>query len=409
MKRGTALVLSTYPIKNPRHGGQLRSAALMKEYKRAYSKVIRTAVFNSSVYSKNEFGRNDIPSPPELTQQIISQPELEAWFLGESPISNSEVRIRLESLLSKHHPDVIIYEQPFLFMGVDVLLAELKLKIPVIYSSHNVEAQLMQEIFSSMGTLDKFSRQIVKLSEVEEALTGLALGVIAVSPQDASVFESLGSKNVIVQGNGANSIRRSWLKRLRVRRVMKSLGVNRYALYVGSSHRPNIDGFIDMLGTRLGYLPSDSMIFLAGDISQGLHPEIRRVDPAWGDLAWGRIFSWNRVSERTLSALISEATCIVLPLTSGGGSNLKTAEALLAGKQIIATSTALRSFEQFAPSSPTFISDDPKIFQELLVKCMTGTTVGTEVSEKLIQPRVTWEEQMGLLQNWFKRINGNVK
>jgi hypothetical protein len=69
-KQGTLLVLSTYPIRRPRHGGQLRSAALMTEYNKVFDKVIRTAVFNSTVYSQKEFGKTDIPSPKELTDQI---------------------------------------------------------------------------------------------------------------------------------------------------------------------------------------------------------------------------------------------------------------------------------------------------------------------------------------------------
>lgn len=404
-KLGTLLVLSTYPIRRPRHGGQLRSAALLVEYEKAFSKVVRTAVFNSSVYTAKEYGQTDIPSPADLTQEIVRTPELEAWILGESPITSVQVREQLTQLMKTLKPDLIIFEQPFLYLGMKQLLSELELDIPLIYSSHNIESEMMREIFASQQLQARFEKELNQLETKEQDLAVRSIGTISVSEEDALILNKWGAENVLVQGNGASELKSSRLKRLRVRRVMKKLGISNYALFVGSSHRPNIDGFTELLGTRLGYLSPDSMIFLAGDIARGLQPEVENIDPVWGKLMWARVFNWDRVSEKTLSALIEEASCVLLPMTSGGGSNLKTAEALLAGKPIVATPTALRGFAEFV-SHEQFSGEtsSPEGFKAELRKFLDSNQ-----TEKWWKPNsvegVKWESQLSQMSNWLIRTS----
>lgn len=403
-KLGTLLVLSTYPIRKPRHGGQLRSAALMVEYKKAFSKVVRTSVFNSSVYSNKEYGRTDIPSPPDITQEIVRTPELEAWILGNSASESNLVREQMHRLIAIHKPDVILFEQPFLYLGMKQVILDLKLEIPIIYSSHNVESEMMKEIFTNQQIESRFAQELSQLEECEKALTINSSGIIAVSEDDAAIFLSWGGENLIVQGNGAYPTKSSPLKRLRVRRVMKKLGINSYALYVGSSHRPNIDGFIELLGTRLGYIPQDSMIFIAGDIARGLHPEVSKIDPLWGDLMWARVFNWDRVSDKTLSALIDEAHCVLLPMTSGGGSNLKTAEALRSGKPLVATTTALRGFTQVLPTELSFATTSrSEGYKQSLIKTLSSKPGGSWGSIPL-RESVLWRAQLSKLPIWLSNF-----
>lgn len=400
-KLGTLLVLSTYPISQPRHGGQLRSAALMTEYNKAFNKVVRTAVFNSSVYSPKEYGRHDIPSPAELTSLIVETPELEAWFLGESPTHSSEVKHRLTVLLEELKPNAIVFEQAYMYLGMRKLLEELHITTPLIYSSHNVEADMMREIFTSQSKELEFSTQLNELETSEKQLAQSAIGIIAVSENDAQIFQSWGAENVLIQGNGTSPQSQSLLKRLRVRRIMKKLNITSYALLVASSHRPNVDGFIDMLGTRLGYLPENSMIFLAGDLGRALRPVLNAEDSRWNNLFWNRVFNWDRVSPATLSALISEATCIILPITSGGGSNLKTAEAINSGRPVIATSTAMRGFEVFGSHEKIEVVDNQSAFRTSLSQILS-TPVQPEISSG--SDHLLWSTQLDEISTWLQRI-----
>lgn len=400
-KLGTLLVLSTYPIQKPRHGGQLRSAALMVEYNKVFSKVVRTAVFNSSVYTKKECGKNDIPSPSELTSLIVETPELEAWHLGESPVNSPEVKARLTSLLEELKPDAIVFEQAYMYLGMQKLLRDLGLKTPLIYSSHNVEADMMNEIFTTLNKQLQFSAQLEQLETAEKNLAQSAVGTIAVSDNDAQKFQTWGAENLLVQGNGTSLQTHSLLKQLRVRRIMKKLNITSYALLVASSHRPNVDGFIDMLGTRLGYIPENSMIFIAGDLGRALHPAVAADDPQWNHLFWNRVFNWDRVSPATLSALISESTCIILPITSGGGSNLKTAEAINSGKPVIATTTAMRGFEVFGSLEKIAVVENRSTFRSELSQLLSNKAKYEKSPES---DHLLWSNQLRELSSWMMRI-----
>lgn len=403
-KLGTLLVLSTYPIQKPRHGGQLRSAALMVEYNKVFSKVVRTAVFNSSVYTKKECGKHDIPSPSELTSLIVETPELEAWYLGESPVNSPEVKARLTSLLEELKPDAIVFEQAYMYLGMQKLLHDLGLKTPLIYSSHNVEADMMNEIFTSQNKQLHFSAQLEQLETAEKNLAQSAVGTIAVSDNDAQKFQTWGAENVLVQGNGTSPQTHSLLKQLRVRRIMKKLNITSYALLVASSHRPNVDGFIDMLGTRLGYIPENSMIFIAGDLGRALHPAVAVDDAQWNNLFWNRVFNWDRVSPATLSALISESTCIILPITSGGGSNLKTAEAINSGKPVVATTTAMRGFEVFGSLEKIAVVENRSTFRSELSQLLSNKAKNEKSPES---DHLLWSNQLRELSSWLIRIEVN--
>jgi glycosyltransferase involved in cell wall biosynthesis len=403
-KLGTLLVLSTYPIRKPRHGGQLRSAALMVEYNKVYSKVVRTAVFNSSVYSKKEYDKHDIPSPAELTSLIVETPELEAWYLGESPANSPEVKKRLTSLLEELKPDAIVFEQAYMYLGMQQLLYELDLKTPLIYSSHNVEADMMNDIFTTQNNQLEFSAQLEQLEAAEKLLTKSAVGTIAVSDDDAQKFQAWGAQNVLIQGNSTSPLTHSLLKRLRVRRIMKKLNITSYALLVASSHRPNVDGFIDILGTRLGYIPENSMIFLAGDLGRALHPAVAADDPQWNNLFWNRVLNWDRVSPATLSALITESTCIILPITSGGGSNLKTAEAINSGKPVIATTTAMRGFEVFGSLEKITVVENQSDFRSELSQVLSNRSVDEKSPES---DHLLWSSQLREISSWLMRIEVN--
>lgn len=366
-----------------------------------FGKVIRTAVFNPTVYSHKEFAKTDIASPSELTQQIVANPELESWILGNSPVTSDEVRQKITHLIETEKPDVILFEQPFLYLGMQQLLQELESTTPLIYSSHNVESHMMQEIFASQSLDQKYASELAQLQKSEGSLTQSAIGIISVSKEDEEVFLKCGGKNIIVQGNGVNPLKTSKLKRLRVRRVMKKLGISSYALFVGSSHRPNIDGFIELIGTRLGYLPPDSMIFLAGDIARGLQPEVEKIDPVWGSLMWARLYNWDRVSEKTLSALYTEASCVLLPISGGGGSNIKTAEALSSNKKVIGTKSSLRGYKFEGHNFDIWVVDSNDDFRNQLPNAFFSKN--SKSLER--KPNYLWEYQLGGVSKWINELD----
>lgn len=59
-----------------------------------------------------------------------------------------------------------------------------------------------------------------------------------------------------------------------------------------------------------------------------------------------RVFCAGAVTNEQRSALLKMSDIVVLPITEGGGTNLKTAEALQSARTIAATDVAFRGFER---------------------------------------------------------------
>ena len=68
------------------------------------------------------------------------------------------------------------------------------------------------------------------------------------------------------------------------------------------------------------------------------------------------------VSRRELDDLIHFSHALLLPISSGGGTNLKTAEAIVSNKTVICTTTALRGFENWAAAPGIYIEDENDAF-----------------------------------------------
>jgi glycosyltransferase involved in cell wall biosynthesis len=76
--------------------------------------------------------------------------------------------------------------------------------------------------------------------------------------------------------------------------------------------------------------------------------------------------------EKNLALLSCDA--VILPVTNGGGTNLKTAEALLSGKPVIATKVAFRGYERCLSAPEVFIDDDAREFYHHMVQIASRTT-----------------------------------
>jgi hypothetical protein len=96
-----------------------------------------------------------------------------------------------------------------------------------------------------------------------------------------------------------------------------------------------------------------------------------------------------------LAALLHGAHIICLPITQGSGSNLKTAEALLADSYIVGTTKAFRGFEFALDFDRVFISDSSKGFKEALYRCFSRKSASPSAQEKeMISDCVTWESAL---------------
>jgi len=169
---------------------------------------------------------------------------------------------------------------------------------------------------------------------------------------------------VIVAPNGVSPWHSSESSHREAREITRGC---RYALYCASAHPPNMTGFFEIFGGGFGSLKPNERLVIAGGAGGAIVHDGRIHKSA--KLA-ERVVAAGVVSSSCLAGLLDGASCIVLPLTSGGGTNLKTAEALWSGKYVLATSVAMRGFEAFLGSRGVFVTDDPSEFKRNLRRVM---------------------------------------
>jgi glycosyltransferase involved in cell wall biosynthesis len=341
-----------------------------------------------------------------MTQALIRQtPILENVILGRSPSEDPAVSGFIRQKLDELKPDIICFEQPFLFIGMKDILATEYPGVHIIHSSYNVEEPMLRDIYDQNASLPAETAQTA-LSDVkaaEESLTRAAQLTITVSQDDARTLQAHSSRQIAVVPNATNVAITNAIDMIRVRKRMDDLGVTKFALFTGSAHPPNVQGLLEMCGTRPGYLPYGASLFVAGSVGDLVFDAVNTQDFFYGMAFFRRVNLWGAVSDTLLGSLIQLASVIVLPITKGGGSNLKTAEALTSGKPIVSTSHAFRGYEKFMTLPRVHIENDPAKFQEAVSRLLRGPAP-TELPADIDVEELYWPRQISSVASVLQQL-----
>jgi hypothetical protein len=382
------LIISNYPIKRPLHGGQKRVAAMVQEYKKVFSQVRFVAVFVREHYPV--YDRGDIYLTGKWAQQIQHNHLTSDIELGKDMVESPRVRKQLEKLLLSFKPDVIQVEQVFPYIGIKQILEDLDLHPKIVYSSQNAEAPMRKEIMELGGADPRETTKAVSaIDEIETYLARNADLVTTVSKNDSEYLLSMGAKRCVMAANGISASKAPKQARDYWERFFQKRLVTHTALFVGSGHLPNMAGIKKMIGFRVGFVPTNARIIIAGgagpNIKASFNPDDMLAVPFWR-----RVVNAGILSQDSLDGLLAKADVILLPIVDGGGSNLKTAEAILSGKRIVATSFAFRGYEEFLTLPNIWIADTPKGFQEAIVAAFKTPLVARTKAQAAFAKRVQW-------------------
>lgn len=360
---GKILQLAPYPIRRPLHGGQHRVRAIRDRLVAEGHTVRTVSVVVEGFYPGEDHDSHTVVVPRESLQALAIPPD--CYDLGLNRLLKTDATLlqSVRAAVGRFVPDVIVLEQPWLQPVVEHIGPD----VPLVYSSQNVESTLKRAILREQAAVRPAIAEVLvaEIEAVELATASAADLVVTVSDEDATWY-SRAAGNVVVAKNGASirkavpAIVQEWRTATRDVRI---------ALFVGSSHPPNADGFWQMLGPSLGFLPPTARIVVVGGVCSTLlsHP-LSRFAPASNA---ARLDLLGSQTEGALGALFEVADCIVLPIVAGGGTNLKTAEALLSRKTLIATTKALRGFEQFAVSDGVVVADSAEDFRRATLHALT--------------------------------------
>lgn len=337
-RRPKALVLATYGIDHPGHGGQLRVHHLC----RALAETMDVEVL-ALVSTPGE--ASTIRIAPGLTSTTIPRAPRQATIeddlgiLAGQPVTDILAGVDahltpefLEQLSrSGAAADLVVLAQPFLHPALD----KAGIRLPYLVDTQNVEIDLRAQ---SLGDSPATTPLLDTLRRVEGDALRDALAVSACSRADADRLTELygltpGSIAVIPNGttvpdtfSGAKARARAaqrWISRFRWNRGPAE--VDRLGVFFGSWHPPNLDAaefLVELAGRR-----RDLFIVSAGNHGSAFAD--RNGPP--------NIVFPGVVSEATKHALFAAASVALNPMRIGSGTNLKLIEFLGHGVPTVTT------------------------------------------------------------------------
>ena len=377
------LILCTYPIKNPLHGGQIRVHNLVKAYKEAGHKVQVAGVLGSEHYPK-EKGFVEFPGHDVLSGVIENLTFMEDYATSKLFSSNDRWFKKLSDKIDTV-PDVIHVEQPWFYPFVKRYIRENNVHAKVIYGSQNIEYALKSKIVGTTLGRKRGEQAGTLIHDLELYVIDKADAVICVSKGDFEWISKQDKKLILLADNGVND----WKVTTEGIAQAKELSQEKkFAIYCASGYPPNITGFYEIFGNGFGSLTPEQALVVAGSAGSAIMADERFSQSA--NLK-ERMITTGIIEQTLLHGLLELSHCNVLPLTQGGGTNLKTAEALLSGKYIIATSIAMRGFEDFIGDDGIFIENDPSAFKKKLRHVMALNPFVLSEKDRVKRQRVLWK------------------
>lgn len=382
------LQLSTYPIYNPLHGGQIRVSQIRKFFEKKGCKVKSLSLSESSheSYTDDDYLLNDY----EL-QKLVQIPFCTDYATSLICTKGKYYQF-LKNKILDFNPDIILVEQAWLYPVIKKLRLKniLSSNVLIVYSSHNIEYKTKKLLLNSHNFSDKKIHNIINsIYLLEKELCINSDVVITCTSTDSTEFVTMGAKKTIVAHNGV-SVRKT--NDTQIQNIKNILQSRKYILFVGSAYPPNGQGFWKMLGDSMAFLPPDTIILVAGGISKIIENYMPENAKLYSYVSMDRIKRLGFVSEELLGVLVQNADIIILPITIGGGSNLKTAEAIASGRPVVATETACRGFNFIHKLSNFKVANNKKEFINEIMNFLTNThDIIFSEQEKKERQSVFWE------------------
>ena len=375
----TVLLLSTYPFLEPRHGGQVRTAHIAHAYEAANWQVESMAIYEPEGYGAQRRGPRDLAFPVDSPYRqfkgrdvpLVNDLLTGLYAAADDGGFGTVVRL-LPSVV-----DVIHVEQPWLWP-----LAQRIKQLPgfdkaiLIYGSQNIEAPLKRDILSTYGVADA-AQVVADIDALERRAACEADVALAVTKSDLATLASWGARHTVLASNGISP----WQATPeRLAHWQARLPKAPWMLYVASAHPPNFTGFTDCVGPSLGCFSPDSRLVVAGSVCSHLHQHLAAT--RWHSLNLSRLELLDILSDEDLAAVKTLAHAFLLPIPHGGGSNIKTAEALYSGAYVVGSEAAFRGFEDFLDLPEVVVARNPAAFQTsirtVLARPRASTTLHAE-------------------------------
>lgn len=375
------LQFTTYSLAKLDHGGKIRSHYI-KQALKTFSAIETMSFSWEQCDSLSGFDVN-LSSPKYAAQgghHLLGDIAIDEYLQ-----TTEELYENIGNKIKEYSPTHILFEEPFLWpvflrLEKDGYFSK---KIKIIYSAYNIESRLKRKIYSDFLPKEKAESMTSRVLSIESGVAKRADLILTVSKDDACFLREVNqSSPVVVVPNGNDKAENysrldCWNEKFKVED-----GTN--WLFVGSWHPPNINGLVSLHHELLeSHTKLNFKIWILGSVANGLE-----ADPRWNHELSDNFKLVGPVSIEDLDGAVSSCDGIILPIWEGGGSNLKTSQALISDKQVIATSFSFRGFEEYDEEEGVLMVDTVNEFTSALQKTKPSTQT---FNRKKCIDALTWD------------------
>lgn len=391
------LLLATYSILEPRHGGQLRTRHICEEYRKAGIEVDYVGIFPQGVYPQH--AATDMQFPGDLGGRVLGEHEqvLYDYVWGMHIASTELARTSLLERIRAGRYDYIQIDLLYVWPLVRECLSQLgpgESRPRIIYSSQNIEHEMKRQVLRELGApanvVEHYGNAVL---ELERDIAACASHVFAVAGVDCDFINAVGNRRDCVLAKNGSA--RSTVSEIATEDWRPVLPADPFAVFISSGHLPNAVGFSAVMGPSLAFLPPDRKLVVAGGVTKVI--EGAKTYRKWAAINDARTLRLGVIDDIGIAAIRRFAHVFVLPITAGGGSNIKTAEALLTGAHVLGTPTAFRGYEDYMGEPGVYVEADPARFRARLVDLLDSERADLSSESLAIRERLLWSSTLSVM------------
>jgi hypothetical protein len=385
------LILASYPFRKPRHGGQIRAAAIARGLVDAGWQVVSVSIYPEAFFPPDQRGSKDIV----LTDATVRDAAFGDLLFGDLIAASHAARDpgvvnRLRGLLRHLRPDIVQLEQPWLWLPLRKALKAVD-QPAIVYSSHNIEWRMRPAMYQlGLRRLGSDAR-VAATHALEEKLWRRADLVLSISDVEGAEIAKESGRDVVYLPPASDVAEGGALGTNRFVEEARAAGI-RYSGLLSSAYWPNLEGFFEMFPEGLGFLRPDEQIWVGGSLGEAL-----AADPRYRDFQTindTRMRQMGYIADVEKAGFVGAAHCVVVPVRLGGGSKLKTADALASGRAVISTSQGVEGYGPLVSSAlgcGVYVTNSPEEFRALIRRALREGLPGCDQSIRaaLRQQRLT--------------------
>lgn len=289
--------------------------------------------------------------------------------------------------------DVVMVREPW---QMPYVLDTIPQKTPVVFSSHNVEAERFDDI--DRPAFD--DRTTNRVHEVERVAVTEADAVVCTSERDAGVYrEMYGTETpILVAPNGTyeRNIREHRPNSDVAVRVRQEYGIDELTtvcLFMGSDYQPNVEA-------------AEETILIARDLENHTEPIHFMIMGSVGDSLDDQTLPDNVTItgyvEDNFEAHFDASDIALNPMISGGGTNIKLFDYFARGVPVVSTPFGVRGVN--VQNDVHLVVSELDEFTEHIVELTTNHSKNQRLvsqSRELTREYYTWESSSAQLRGYF--------